>query len=158
MAYAGTQETERILRVGRGKITIGVDPNESNLGTAEIRLAIDDADRFINSELSSVKDALPVSPTPDGLNFASKYLAAYFVHTMLFAANKPGKQSEVVESWKLMAKKTIKNYINNVETVGRPLKWTGGVDRAFTERGVDGVLFGDREGIFLDEDILDETE
>lgn len=154
MSYSGTQEIERILRVSRGKITIGVDPSETNLGTSEIRLTIIDADNFINSQLSDTIDTLPVTPTPEGLNFASKYLAAYLVHTMLFAANKPAGQADVVASWREMADKNIESYKNNVTTAGKPAKWTE-TTVVFTQRGVSGVSYQGADGIIDDVDIRD---
>lgn len=157
MSYSGTSEVERILKVGRGRVLISVDPSAGELGTSEIRLTINDADDIINAELSDIKDALPVTPTPGALGVASRYLAAYLVHTNLFVANKPNAVSSAVSGWKEIAKKAVGNYKANIETAGRPVRYTGGVQRAFTERGVSGVNFGDREGIFFDEDETDET-
>jgi hypothetical protein len=154
--YCGTSEVEHILRVGRGKVTIGNDPNDSNLGTSDIRMDIEDADRYINVLLSDSINSLPVSPTPDGLNFASKYYTAYLTYSILFAANKPGKLPAVVETWKDMALAAVKSYKEDVKNSGVYAKWTK-TTTVFTNRGVSGVEYQGADGIIEDDDILDKS-
>lgn len=156
MSYSGTTEVERLLQVYHNKITIGTKSSD-NLGTSDIRVSRDDAQDVIDGFLSDTIDSLPVVPTPGALRVSCKYLAAYFVHTSLFAANKPGKQSATIEGWKTLADNTMKSYKKQYKMAGKDAGWEGGVDRAFTERGVSGVAFGDRSGVFDDSEITDES-
>ena len=153
MAYSGTSEVERILGVYRGKITIGTALTD-NLGTSDIRLTIDDADDLIDAQLSDTIDTLPVSPTPEALKFASKYYAAYLIHTSLYSANKPGKPSDAVETWKELAEKAVEAYKKNWQKASKEARWTE-TTVIFKERGVDGVVYQGADGVVDDDDILD---
>ncbi len=147
---SGTATIERILRVRSGKITIGTKVIDT-LGTSEIRQSIDDAERYIDAMLSDLISNLPVSGIPGALRFAADYFAAYLVHTEMFAANKPGEESAVALNWKHMADDAIKAYKANKKTDGGVLKYTAPA-KAFTERGVAGVGWGELKGVESDDE------
>lgn len=167
MSYAGTKAVERILRIGRSsKIKIATDPSEGILGTSDVRLFIEDADQYIDSILSDTVTGLPVSPTPDSLLFASKYMAAYYTHVSIYPSTRPNKLPDAVENWRKMATRAIYAYKDHYKSSGQadqasgqPAKWTESEKEKFaTEKGVVGVNYGEREGVFEDEDITTKTE
>ena len=105
----GTKTVERILRLAYGYFSIGTAFTDS-LGTSDIRSYIEDGERFINSMLEDTVSAIPVSPVPNSLQFASDYMGAYLTHSGIFSANKPNEESPIVLSWREMAEKAIEMY------------------------------------------------
>src|SRR3990167_1182346 len=137
----GTSAIERILRVRSGRITIGTLTTDA-LGTSDIRLCIEDGERYIDALLVDTITSLPVSPVPNSLIFAADYLGAYFTHSIMYSANKQNEESEVAKGWKEMAEKAIESYKKGWNTDGNVIKYTK-QSRIFSERGVDGISYGE---------------
>lgn len=148
---SGTAQIERILRVRSGRITIGTRTTDA-LGTSDIRLSIDDAERYIDALLSDTKTSLPVSPAPGSLIFAADYLSAYFTHSIMYSANKPNEESEVAKGWKEMAEKAIEAYKKGWQTDGQSIKYSV-QNKIFNERGIEGITSGELDGIETDDEI-----
>ena len=132
----GTASIERILRIQFGNLSIGTAFTDS-LGTSDIRKSIEDAERYVNALIEDITSSIP-SPAPNSLIFSSDYLAAYFVHTQIFVANKPDQESPVVESWKTMAENAIKSYKGGYQSSANVAAYTSQT-KIFTERGVQGI-------------------
>ncbi len=132
----GTASIERILRIAYGNITVGTTTIDS-LGTSDIRQSIEDAERFILGQLEDTISSIP-NPAPNSLVFASDYLSSYFVHTQIFAANKPDQESPVVESWRVMAEKAIASYKGGYQVSANVAAYTS-QSKIFTDRGVSGI-------------------
>ena len=134
----GTKTVERILRLAYGYFSIGTAFTDS-LGTSDIRSYIEDGERFINSMLEDTVSAIPVSPVPNSLQFASDYMGAYLTHSGIFSANKPNEESPIVLSWREMAEKAIemykKGYMTGDAAIAGKLSYTP----IFKQRGVEGI-------------------
>lgn len=133
----GTKTVERILRVYFGNLSIGTAQTDS-LGTSDIRQTIEDAERYVDSLLSNVVST-PISNPPSSIQFASDYMSAYLLHTNIFAANKPGEESAVVNGWKAMAEKAIDSYINFKKDGDSNIAAYTSATKIFTSRGVKGI-------------------
>ena len=147
--YGGTSQVERILGIGRGKISIGTT-EDSTIGTSYIRQAIEQTDKYINARLLPFFDDLPISPTPDALEFCSNFLTAYFVYTELLCADSQ-EPPDAVKDWKDMALEALDSYIKaRLSTRGYPVYTKQ--DRLFKVKGIKGI----GEGIIKDEDTITE--
>ncbi len=134
----GTSTVERILRLSYGNMSIGTSYQDS-LGTSDIRQSLEDSERYILGLLEDTISLTP-SPAPNSLSFAADYLAAYFVYTNIFSANKPNEPSPVVISWKVMADKMVDSYKKGYNSPGQTnVAGKHSYTPIFKERGVKGL-------------------
>ena len=134
----GTKTVERILRIAYGNITIGTATTDA-LGTSDIRQYVEDGERYINSLLADTISAIPVSPVPQSLQFASDYMGAYLAHSGIFSANKPDEESPVVLSWKEMAEKAVEMYKKGYQSGDANIAGKLSYTPIFKQRGVRGI-------------------